>query len=150
MTLILATTDKLYSDRKISDEGGTRCDPIRKNALNEVIAAGFAGDFATILEAQTLVESGETDLKTIAKTGVEAIVLKQGRIYVLDTKKVWLRPKRNAYYGVGTGSTEALAYLAGRVRPGKKVTESDIKAAFLYVSRTRVDCGSKYDVISCP
>lgn len=146
MTLILATVDKIWGDKKVTADTGERCDDLCKVASNDVLAAGFAGDFETILEAIRLVEMGETDPKVIAKTGVEGIVLKGGRILVLDCKKVWKRPKNNTFYAMGTGSSAALAYLSGRlsVKPKAKLTEADIDATFRFVGKTRDDCGKSW------
>ena len=149
MTLILATVDKVWGDKKVTADTGEKCDDICKVASNEVLAAGFAGDFETILECIRLVEMGETDPKVLAKTGVEGIVVKGSRILVLDCKKVWKRPKKDAYYAMGTGSTAALAYLSGRlsVKPKSKLTEADIAATFRFVAKTRDDCGKSYDCV---
>lgn len=146
MTLILGTPLAIYGDSKISADTWERCDPIKKVASNEFFVAGFAGDFETILEAIRLVENGESDLKEIAKIGVEGLILKEGRIYLLDCKKVWKRPKREAFYACGTGATPALAFLSGRLSraPRSKLTDKDIADTFKYVARVREDCNSKF------
>lgn len=157
MTLILGTTYGIYGDRKITDSGGEACPPLRKVVSNDVLVAGFAGDFQAIIKAIDLVSSGETDPKIIAKVcagdadnTVEGLILKEGRIIVLDCRKAWKRPKKEPFWAVGTGSSTALAYLSGRLsaRYRAKLTEDDIAATFKYVSRVRTDCGSKYDFIA--
>ncbi len=147
MTLILATPDFVTGDRKVTADTGEKCDNICKVAFNDFLSGGFAGDFETILEAIRLVESGEADPRIIAKTGVEGIIVKDSRMLVLDCKKVWKRPKRNAFYAMGTGASSALAFLSGRLSVKRKaiLTEDDIRATFLFVARTRDDCGAKYD-----
>jgi len=152
MTLVLATHSKIYGDFKITADTGERCDQLKKVVSNEVLAAGFAGDFETIIEAIRLVELGEGDPKVIAKTGVEGLILKEGRIYLLDCRKVWKRPKREAFYGCGTGSSTAMAYLSGRlsVKPRAKLSEDDITAAFKFTAKCRDDCSSKFASVCAP
>lgn len=146
MTLILCTANAVFGDTKITADNWERCDPIRKVAANEFFVAGFAGDFETILEAIRLVEVGESDLREIAKTGVEGLALKDGRIHLLDCRKVWKRPKREAFYACGTGATPALAFLSGRLSraPRSKLTDKDIADTFKYVSKIREDCSAKF------
>ena len=149
MTLILATHDQVWGDRRITADTGEKCDPIRKVVSNEWLCAGFAGDFETILESIRIVESGEKDPKVIAKTGVEGLILKEGRLYLLDCRKVWKRPAREAFYACGTGSATALAFLSGRlsVKPKSILTDKDIDKAFKYVARCRTDCSATYDTV---
>lgn len=146
MTLILATHRGIYSDRKITCDTGDRCDPIRKFAYNEALVAGFAGDLELILESIKLVESGEENPKKIALSGVEGLIVKSGRIYMVELKKTWLRPKREAFYACGTGASQAMAFLAGR----GKIRHSDVCAAFRYVARVRDDCGKGMDYTEAP
>jgi hypothetical protein len=157
VTLILAVQGLgLYGDRVISDSGGERCSPIRKIVSNQALVAGFAGDFQAIIKAIELVSSGEEDPKVIAKVcagdvdnTVEGIIVKEGRILVLDCRKVWKRPKSESFWAVGTGATTALSFLSGRlsVKSKSKLTESDIAAAYKFTARMRTDCGSKYDFL---
>jgi hypothetical protein len=133
----------------VTDYSGERCDPLVKVCCNHVLLAGFAGDFETILEGIRLVEGGETDPRIIAKIGVEGLIVKDGRILLLDSKRVWKRPKRVAFYATGSGSSTALAFLSGRLskKPGSKLTEDDITATFKFVAKARTDCGSKFDYV---
>lgn len=149
MTLILSTQDAIYGDTRITADTWEKCDPIKKVAANEFFVAGFAGDFETILEAIRLVEAGEKDLKELAKINVEGLVLKEGRIYLLDCRKVWKRPKREAFYACGTGASTALAFLSGRLSrsPRAKLTEKDITDTFKYVGKVRQDCSARFDKV---
>jgi hypothetical protein len=147
MTLILATNHGIFSDRKITADTGETCDPMKKFASNDVIVAAFAGDVETILKAMDMVKEGIEDPREIAKIDVEGLVVKNGRIYVLDLKKAWLKPKRCAYWAMGTGGTVAMAFLSGRTSRTGKLTEKDIKDAFKYTSRARTDCGPKADFL---
>ena len=142
--------NQVFGDRCITADTGERCDPLRKVVANDVLCAGFAGDFETILEAIRLVEAGEADPRVIAKTGVEGLVIKDGRTLLLDSRKVWKRPKKEAFYACGTGAGSALAFMSGRLsaKPRSKLTQTDISDTFRYVSRYRTDCGSKYDSVS--
>lgn len=157
MTLILGTPYGIYGDRMINDSGGERCDPLKKVVSNEALVAGFAGDFQAIVKAIELVESGEADPKIIAKVcagdvdnSVEGIVVKEGRILVLDCKRVWKRPKRESFWAVGTGASTALAFLSGRLsaKPKAKLTEQDIAAAFKFTAKARTDCSATYDFLA--
>ncbi len=149
MTLILGTSGFIAGDRKITADSGEKCDNLKKVISNEALIAGFAGDFETIIEAMRLVEMGESDPKVIAKTGVEGLVLKEGRLYLLDCRKAWKRPKKEAFYACGTGATTAIAFLSGRLS-GKtvaKLTDKDVSDTFKFVSKSRDDCGAKYDYV---
>jgi hypothetical protein len=152
MTLILATKDTVYGDLKVVADTGEKCDNLCKVVSNDFLAAGFAGDFETIIESIRLVEAGETDPKVIAKTGVEGLIVKDERIYLLDCRKVWKRPKKELYFGCGTGSSAALAFLSGRLsaKPKGKLTEEDISAAFKFVGRSRDDCSVKFASVCAP
>lgn len=149
MTLVLACNEKIYSDRKITADTGERCENLVKCASNEFLVAGFAGDFETILEAIRLVESGEGDPKVIAKTGVEGLIVKDGRTLLLDCRKVWKRPKSEGFYSCGTGAYTAMAFISGRLsaRKNAKLDEMTIKLAFKYTSKCRTDCGATFDVV---
>lgn len=156
MTLILATPNGIYGDRVISDSGGERCDNLKKVVSNQTLVAGFAGDFQAIIKAIDLVTLGEEDPKVIARVcagdvdnSVEGIVVKDGRILVLDCKRVWKRPKSTSFWAVGTGASTALSFLSGRLsaKPKAKLTEQDIAAAFRFTAKMRTDCGSRYDFL---
>lgn len=156
MTLVLATHDKIWADNRITSDSGEKCDPIKKVCSNHALIAGFAGDFQAILKAIALVESGEEDPKVIAKVcagdpdnSVEGIIVKDGRILVLDCKKVWKRPRKDAFYACGTGASTALAYLSGRLscKARAKLSDADIKATFAYVGKVRSDCSKSFDVV---
>jgi hypothetical protein len=157
MTLILATPDGLWGDRMISDSGGEKCPPLKKITSGEAFVAGFAGDFQAIIKALELVNSGETDPKIIAKVcagdvdnTVEGLIVKDGRMLVLDCRKVWKRPKSELFWAVGTGASTALAFLSGRLssKPKGKLTEADVKATFRYTGSVRSDCGKAFDFLS--
>jgi hypothetical protein len=157
MTLVLATADKIFADRCITSDSGEKCDTLRKVVANTEIIAGFAGDFQAILKAIALVESGESDPKLIAKVcagdvdnSVEGIIVKDGRILLLDCKRVWKRPKNTAFYCAGTGASTAIAYLSGRlsVKPKSKLTDADIAATFRFVGSVRTDCSKKFDFVA--
>ena|SRR5690349_188018 len=159
MTLIIGTPLGVWGDRKITSNSGEVCDPLKKVVANDVLVAGFAGDFFVILKAIQEVESGTEDPKLLAKVAdtsgkepiyIEGIVVKQGRIYILDSGKSWVRPKGTAYYGMGTGGTTAMAFLSGIAKVRRKVTDDDISAAFHYVSKCRDDCSSTHDYLEAP
>lgn len=143
MTLIIATPDSLYGDRRITADTGESCEPIKKIIGNEGCVAGFAGGIELILSAMKEVELGVDSPKILAKSGVEGLVVKQGRIYLLDLGKSWVRPKRISFYAVGTGASVAMAFLSGR----GKIRHQDIRDCYRYVSRVRDDCGSKFDYL---
>jgi hypothetical protein len=144
MTLVIATTHGVWADRKITASSGETCDPVKKVAVNDHLCAGFAGAIELILYSVKSVASGADDPKDLALSGVEGLVVREGRIYLLDLKKAWLRPKRCAFYCVGTGGTTAMAFLSGR----GSLTPKDIKDTFRYVSKARDDCSATFDHVS--
>ena len=159
MTLIIGTPLGVWADFKITSNSGEACDPLKKVVANDVLVAGFAGDFQVILKAIQEVESGTEDPKVIAKVAdtsgkepiyIEGIVVKQNRIYVLDCGKAWLKPKACAMWAMGTGGTTALAFLSGVAKVRRKVTDSDISAAFSYTSKARDDCSAKHLFVEAP
>lgn len=144
MTLILALPNRLYSDRKISDvAGGEVCTPIQKSTFNDKIVAGFAGDFEKILALLKQVEEGETDPKQLALSKQDGLVIRNGRIYLLDAGYAWLKPKRCRYFATGSGGSCAMHFLTGRLsaKRGSKITHEDVMATFRYVAKSRSDCG---------
>jgi ATP-dependent protease HslVU (ClpYQ) peptidase subunit len=153
LTLILATPHGIWADRRITDYGsGETCDPVKKLVSNDVLVAGFSGNLGTILAAIDMVKDGcenpkELALVSVDKIDVEGLVVKNNRIYTLDLKKAWIRPKRCAYYAMGSGGSVAMAFLAGRTSRTGKIKDKDIKDAFKYCSKARIDCGSSIDFI---
>lgn len=147
MTLILAVPWGIFSDRKITADSGEVCDPMKKFASNDAIVAAFAGDVETIIKAMDMVKEGVEDPREIAKIDVEGLVVKNNRIYVLDLKKAWLKPKRCAFWSMGTGGTTAMAFLAGRSSRTGKLTEKDIRDAFKFTAKCRDDCGKGVDFL---
>jgi hypothetical protein len=147
MTLIIGTTFGVFGDRKISSSIGTKCDPIRKICANDILVAGWAGDYYKILKAVEAVESGESDPKILAKIGADGILVRNGRMIIIDAGHVKTRPKRDKFYCTGSGWQEGMAHLSGQIAAGKKVTDKTVKATMRYVARVRDDCGCGVDFI---
>lgn len=145
MTLVLALPWGVYSDRMISSSDGTRCDNIRKSASNEHLAAGFAGNLIKIVNAVDAVKAGEDDPKELANFGVDGVIVRNGRILLIDSGKIWTKRKSCQFYATGTGWAEGMSFLSGLIYPSKKVTDKHIQATFRYVFRVRSDCGGGVD-----
>lgn len=145
MTLILSVPWGVYSDRRITSSDGTKCENIRKSASNSALVAGFAGDFNKILNAIEAVKQGESDPKVLARLNVDGIIVKSGRMILIDAGKIWVKRKSCHFYATGTGWAEAMAFLSGQIYPSKKVTDKHIQATFRYVFRVRADCGGGVD-----
>jgi hypothetical protein len=148
MTLILAVSGLgIFGDRKISCADGSKCEDLVKVASNDALCAGFAGDFGPVIKAIEAVKEGEDDAAMLARINVDGLVMKNGRILLIDSGKVWTRRKSTVFYATGTGYAEALAYLSGLTNKTKKITEQSVKQTFRYVSKVRDDCSAKYDFI---
>lgn len=150
MTLILAVSGLgIFGDRKISCADGSKCEDLVKVASNDALCAGFAGDFGPVIKAIEAVQEGEDDPAMLARINVDGLVMKNGRILLIDSGKVWTRRKSCIFYATGTGYAEALAYLSGLTHKTKKVTPQAIKQTFTYVSKVRDDCSKKFDMVGC-
>lgn len=148
MTLILAVAGLgLYGDKKIVSSDGVKCEDIVKIAKNDHLAAGFAGDFHKILRAVEAVDQGEDDPNMLAQMGVDGMIMKDGRMLLIDSGKIWLRRKTCPFYATGTGYAEAMAYLSGLTHKTKKVTPRAVKQAYSYTAKVRDDCGKRFDFI---
>lgn len=141
MTVLVATLAGLWSDRKITSDEGQSFTPLTKIASNDLLVAGFAGDFANILSALDAVRNGEADPKKLATFDCDGLIVKDGRLWEIDASRAWLRPKKTTVLTTGTGWSEALAFLYGR----GKAKDKDVRAALRYVERARTDCGQGVD-----
>lgn len=147
MTLILGISHGIYGDRKVTSDDGSRCEPLVKVAKNDFLVAGFAGDFNEILKALDAVREGESDPRELARIDIDGIVIKDGRIFLIDGGKAWLKRKGCGFIATGTGHAEATSYLSGVTSITKKVTDKSIRAAFRFVARVRDDCGRGIDYL---
>lgn len=139
----------IFGDRKVSSSDGAKCEDLIKVSANDHLIAGFAGDFVPILKALQAVKEGEDDPSMLARINVDGLVMKNGRILLIDSGKIWTRRKSTQFYATGTGHAEAMAFLSGRMSTKRKakLTLSDIAATFCYVSKVRDDCSKAFDCV---
>lgn len=143
MTLVLAVPWGVYTDSKISAADGVKCDPLKKCASNHALVAGFAGDWAKIIKACEAVAAGEEDPRELGKFGVDGLVVKQARIFLIDCGRVTVRRKSTKFYCTGTGWAEGNSFMHGMLAAGKSVTHSTIEKTFKHVFKVRDDCGGQ-------
>lgn len=148
MTLVLAIPNLgLFADRKVSSADGQKCEDLVKVASNDFLSAGFAGDFHHILSALEAVKEGEDDPEMLARINIDGLIMKNGRMILIDSGRTWLRRKSCLFYATGTGYAEAMAYLSGLTAKNKKITLPMVRATFSYVAKVRDDCNKKFDFI---
>lgn len=131
----------------VTSSEGDAHDPMRKLAANELLVAGFSGDTTSVRKALDGVRRGE-DLDELAKSakGAPGLAVKAGRLYYLEDGLVWPKPKSCRHYAVGSGASQALAWLAGRA----EVSDETIRLAHKYVAKVRDDCGRGVDFKPAP
>jgi hypothetical protein len=142
LTCIVATSEGIWADRRVTGEGGARFRPARKVVRGEDVVAAFCGSDAHCTRAILAVRRGLTDVSEIAALSDGVVVSEGGRWELSDGIAVRV-PARVPIAVNGSGYAEVQAYLygAGQYDP------DTIRRALRYVSRVRVDCGDGIDAL---
>lgn len=142
MTLIVATSEGIWADRRVTGEGGALFRPARKVARNGECVAAFCGSDADCTKAMVAVRTGESDPVALAALSDGVVVTERGRFELCGGLAVRV-PARIPLAINGSGYAEAQAFLYGAGR----FDGETIRAAFRYTSRVRTDCGDGVDCL---
>lgn len=142
MTLIVATAEGVWADRRVTGGDGTRFRPVHKAARGDELVAAFCGGDAQCAKALAAVRAGETDVHAIAALSDGVVVNDRGRWEMSGGVAVRV-PARVPVAVHGSGYAEAQAFLYGA---GRYDCET-IRLAFRYVSTVRTDCGDGVDFL---
>ena len=140
MSVIVATSQYMVGDRRLSIDTGERLQPHTKIFKNKYLIAGGSGYFQSIVSLKQAMRSGCSDPEELIEyvdNGSEYIVLSQhtGYLYTVNDKYVIKCSKK--ILGTGSGAECALAFMAG-----KGSTSLDCaKKALRYTFKVRMDCG---------
>lgn len=140
MTVIVATFDAVWADRRVTGSDGALFRPTRKVCKGDGIVAAFCGSDAACTRAGAAVRAGETDPHALAAISDGVVVTERGR-YELGGGVAVRVPARVPLAVGGSGYAEAHAFLSGAGR----YDDATIRAALRYVSRVRTDCGDGVD-----
>lgn len=144
MTVLVATADGVWADRRVTGGGGALFRPQRKLARTrdgELVAA-FCGSDAGCSRALAAVRGGETDPAALAMLSDGVAVTEHGR-YELTGGVATRIPARVPVVVHGSGYAEAQAFLYGAGR----YDGATIRAALRYVATVRTDCGDGVDAL---
>jgi hypothetical protein len=142
LTCIVATSEGIWADRRVTGEGGARFRPARKVVRGEDIVAAFCGSDAHCTRAILAVRRGLADVGEIAALSDGVVVSEGGRWELSDGIAVRV-PARVPIAVGGSGYAEVQAYLYG----AGQYDADTIRRALRYVSRVRVDCGDGIDAL---
>jgi len=136
LTVLVATFDGVWADRRITGSGGHIFPPHTKLIRGDGLVAGFCGDNSACAKAMRAVRDGETDVQLLAEMCDGLVVNARGR-WELSGKLAAKAPRKIPFLTNGSGWSEASSFLVGR----GSYTPADVKAAIQYVGRVRYDCG---------
>lgn len=142
MTLLVATSEGVWADRRVTGSDGVLYRPARKVVRGDDLIAAFCGSDADCCRAMAAVRSGEADPSALAALSDGVVVTDAGR-YELTSGVATRVPARIPLAMGGSGYAEAQAYLYGAGR----YDDASIRAAFRYVFRVRTDCGDGVDAL---
>lgn len=126
----------LAGDRRVTQCGSRSTVPTKVFA-GPYLCAGVCGMLADVFQVKKAIRTAEAleDIQAVLSEDSEALVLKGGKLYCVDSTMVLPMPGPIA--AIGSGGDEARAFLAGR----RDHTEAGVRAALGYVAGVRCDCG---------
>lgn len=139
MTILVATADGIWADRRVTGGNGSVFAPHVKIIRGDGIVAGFCGDNAACARAMRAVRDGETDPNALAALS-DGLAVNDRGAWELDG--VATRAPRGMPFLVnGSGYAEAQAFIFG----AGVADRTTIRKALRYVFKVRVDCGDGID-----